>query len=127
MRFKSASLAAMAVLALTGTARLLAEPDGSAPPAGQVQPDARPILRTQQFESGELRMCDVESTRLETFLQDLNRRKDYDWAMHGGRPGPNDQYLWSWVTKTQNELLSRGYYFDGNGNLHRPGAVVPLR
>jgi hypothetical protein len=86
-----------------------------------------PVLRTQQFENGELQMKDVESTRLETFLRDLNKRRDYDFAQHHNRPGPDHEYLTTWIHKTMDELFSRGYSMDKYGDLRRPGDVVSTR
>jgi hypothetical protein len=85
------------------------------------------VLRTQQFENGELRMKDVESSRLETFLRDLNKRRDYDFSQHQNRPGPDHEYLTTWIHKTMDELFSRGYSMDKYGDLHRPGEVVSTR
>jgi hypothetical protein len=86
-----------------------------------------PVLRTQQFENGELQMKDVESRRLETFLRDLNKRRDYDFSQHQSRPGPDHEYLTTWIHKTMDELFSRGYSMDKYGDLHRPGEVVSTR
>jgi hypothetical protein len=86
-----------------------------------------PVLRTQQFESGELSLATVESCQLETFLQDLNRRKDFDMKCHDGKVGPDGEYLAKWVRSVTDELLARGYSFDHQGNLHRPGVVVSVR
>ncbi len=87
----------------------------------------QPVLRTQQFESGELRLPEVESERLEAFLRDLNRRRDYDFSQHGGHPGPDHAYLTAWVRRVVTELKDRGYYFDEWGDLRRPGSVVLTR
>ena len=87
----------------------------------------QPVLRTEQFESGELSLGEVESERLEAFLRDLNRRRDYDCSQHGGQPGPDHAYLTTWVRRVLSELKGRGYYFDEWGDLHRPGSVVPTR
>jgi hypothetical protein len=90
--------------------------------------DAQPILRTQEFEAGQVTMKKVESVRLERFLQDLNHRRDFDTSQHNGKPGPNHDYLTMWVQKTMDELFARGYYVDKHGDLHRhPGEVVPTR
>ena len=87
----------------------------------------QPVLRTQQFENGELQMKDVDSSRLETFLRDLNKRRDYDFSQHSNRPGPDHEYLTTWIHKTMDELFSRGYSTDKYGDLHRPGDVVSTR
>ncbi len=86
-----------------------------------------PVLRTQQFESGELSLATAESCQLETFLQDLNRRKDYDVQCHDGKYGPDGEYLAKWVRTVSEELVARGYSFDRQGNLHRPGVIVSVR
>ena len=86
-----------------------------------------PVLRTQQFENGELQMKDVESSRLETFLRDLNKRRDYDFSQHQNRPGPDHEYLTTWIHKTMDELFARGYSLDKYGDLHRPGEIVSTR
>ena len=86
-----------------------------------------PVLRTQQFERGELQMKDVESSRLEAFLRDLNKRRDYDFSQHQSRPGPDHEYLTTWIHKTMDELFARGYSMDKYGDLHRPGEVVSTR
>jgi hypothetical protein len=91
-------------------------------------PDKRePVLRTQQFERGELQMKDVESGRLEMFLRDLNKRRDYDFSQHENRPGPDHEYLTTWIHKTMDELFARGYSLDKYGDLHRPGEVISTR
>jgi hypothetical protein len=87
----------------------------------------QPVLRTQQFENGELQIKDVESNRLETFLRDLNKRRDYDFSQHHNRPGPDHEYLTTWIHKTMDELFARGYSTDKYGDLHRPGEVVSTR
>ena len=87
----------------------------------------KPILRTQQFESGELSIKLVSADQLEPFLRDLNQRKDYDAQCHCGKPGPDGAYLAKWVKTVTDELIARGYYFDDQGNLHRPSAIVPVR
>src|SRR4051794_25357091 len=55
--------------------------------------DRHPVLRTQQFENGELKMKDVDAKRLAAFMRDLNQRRDHDLSQHGGRPGPDNAYL----------------------------------
>jgi hypothetical protein len=85
------------------------------------------VLTTSVFESGQYQMTEVSSHYLERMLQDLNRRKDYDYACHGNQPGPDAPYLWQWVQIVTAELQNRGYYFDADGQLHRPGNVVALR
>lgn len=98
--------------------------DAPAQATGAKEP---PVLRTQQFESGELRLPDIDSVRLETFLRDLNHRRDYDYSQHDHQPGPDNAYLTRWINEVLNELFSRGYYVDSRGELHRPGPVVPTR
>jgi hypothetical protein len=100
---------------------------GASSSATTADEGSSPILRTQDFESGQKEMAKVPSTALELFLQDLNRRKDWDYAMHNGQPGPDAQYLFTWVGRTTGELVQRGYYFDAAGELHRPGVAVPVR
>ena len=86
-----------------------------------------PVLLTQQFENGELQMKDVEPSRLEAFLRDLNKRRDYDFSQHQNRAGPDHEYLTTWIHKTMDELFARGYSMDKYGDLHRPGEVVSTR
>jgi hypothetical protein len=86
-----------------------------------------PLLKTQDFKSGEKDIASVSARSLERFLQDLNQRKDWDYACHNGQPGPDAPYLFKWVVRTTTELERRGYYFDSTGQLRRPGVVVPLR
>jgi hypothetical protein len=100
---------------------------GDAGPAFRVEAADEPVLRTQQFENGELQMKDVNSARLETFLRDLNQRRDYDFSQHRNRPGPDHEYLTTWIHKTMDELFSRGYSTDKYGDLHRPGEVISTR
>ena len=85
------------------------------------------ILKTQDFESGARRMSTVDAEPLKRFLQDLNQRKDWDYACHNRQPEPEAAYLSKWVELITSELESRGYYFDAAGQLHRPGMVVPVR
>jgi hypothetical protein len=85
------------------------------------------VLTTAVFESDQYQITEVSSHYLERMLQDLNRRKDYDYASHGNQPGPDAPYLWQWVQTVTAELQNRGYYFDADGQLHRPGNVVALR
>jgi hypothetical protein len=93
-----------------------------------VAPLSQPLLKTQDFETGKRRMADVSSKSLEAFLQDLNRRKDYDYSCHNNQPGPDSAYLWQWVVRTTMELQRRGYTSDAAGSLFRPnGESVPLR
>jgi hypothetical protein len=105
------------------TGRLTVEPKG----AVLVTDGEPPVLRTQQFENGQLQMKDVESSRLETFLRDLNKRRDYDFSQHQNRAGPDHEYLTTWIHKTMDELFARGYSIDKYGDLHRPGEVVSTR
>lgn len=98
--------------------------DASAAGAAAEQP---PVLRTQQFESGELRLPDIDSARLEAFLRDLNHRRDYDFSQHDHHPGPDHAYLTHWIHKVMDELFTRGYYVDRHGDLHQPGAIVATR
>lgn len=92
------------------------------------QPETRPAtLRTEQFENNELKMGTVCSGQLEDFLRDLNRRRDYDYSQHDEQPGPNNEYLSRWIHCVIDELKRRGYYFDSEGELHRPGPIVPTR
>ncbi len=85
-------------------------------------------LRTEQFESGQLRLSDASSHQLEVFLRDLNQRRDYDYSQHAEQPGPNHEYLTRWIDMVIGELSHRGYSFDANGELHRRDAtVVPTR
>jgi hypothetical protein len=110
----------------------------SAPAQPQFQPRSRNVatppeaqviiaLRTEIFDSGELKMSDARSHDLEAFLVDLNQRKDYDADCHGGLPGPNAAFLTLWIQNVSTELQGRGYYYDRAGNLHRPGSIVAIR
>ncbi len=57
-------------------------------------------------------------------LMDLQARKDEDWRQNGGRPGPNDRWLWQQIKKVMAELDARGvvkfdptlrwYYLEGS-------------
>jgi hypothetical protein len=96
--------------------------DAAIEPQGAV-----PALRTQDFESGAKRVTEVDSESLEVFLQDLNRRKDWDYASHNGHPGPDSAYLYAWVTQVTQELLNRGYSVDADGQLRRPGIILHVR
>jgi hypothetical protein len=79
------------------------------PPAkGVGAPPRRPVLRVEQFESGELRLQDVDKDRLEEFLQDLIRRRDYDRSQHEGQAGPDGPFLSAWISKVMQELARRG-------------------
>src|SRR5580704_9063908 len=80
-------------------------------------------VTTEDFESGSLKLSDVSEGVLVRFLQDLNRRKDFDYLAHGGQPGPDSQYLWQWVQNVTGELTNRGYWLDGDQNLHRPDGM----
>src|SRR5277367_2323221 len=85
--------------------------------SGVITPDAPPavpVLRTQAFESGELKITEVSNAALELFLQDLIKRKDYDASCHNGQPGPDATYLCRWIQTVTTELLRRGYYFDSD-------------
>ncbi len=84
-------------------------------------------LRVEAIEAGEVHLAEASGAELEATLRDLNRRKDYDAAQHGGQPGPDAAYLAAWVDRVTRELLARGYGIDGEGRLRRPGAVVPWR
>lgn len=92
------------------------------------EPTTQPTLTAEEVESGQVNLQDVSAERLEAFLQDLNRRKDYDYSQHDGQPGPDAEYLWKWVQRTMKELQSRGYSSDDAGDFHRPdGSVCPVR
>jgi serine/threonine protein kinase/signal peptidase I len=67
----------------------------------------QPPLRMEQFENGDLRLSEVDATRLEQFRQDLLRRRDYDLSQHTGTPGPDASYLDGWIWKVTQELASR--------------------
>ena len=86
--------------------------------------DPDPAPHAQDFESGAKQLGDVSAPALERFLQDLNRRKDYDATVHGAQPGPDAAYLLKWLSVTMGELTRRGYYKDPAGELHRPGMVI---
>jgi hypothetical protein len=74
--------------------------------SADLPPSAR-IPSTEQFESGELRLSEVDSERLEQLRQDLLRRRDYDLQQHGGMPGPDAAYLDAWIWKVTQELNAR--------------------
>jgi len=86
------------------------------------------LLRTEDFESGAMQLGQASTPRLEDFLRDLNRRKDFDFSSHGGQAGPNADYLATWVTRVTNELISRGYWYNANGDFLDAGNhVVAVR
>jgi hypothetical protein len=130
---KHAVLVAAAVLgagSLFWTSTRAANTDGVAGDNAPVElktADRQPVLRTQQFENEEVRITRVESDRLEAFLRDLHKRRDYDFSQHDGRPGPDHEYLTTWIHKTMDELFSRGYSTDKYGDVHRPGEVISTR
>jgi hypothetical protein len=94
----------------------------------QAKEKLRPVLTTAVFESGEMTLAEAGSVDLEAFLQELNRRKDNDYAQNGGQPGPHSGYLWEWVQKVMVELRGRGYYSDDAGDFFsREGLAVALR
>ncbi len=101
--------------------------DAAGPEAAATSVTEPTVLRTQQFENGELKLPEVDADRLEGFLRDLNQRRDYDFSQHGHHPGLDNEYLTRWVGHVMDELISRGYYVDKHGDLHRPGAVVATR
>jgi hypothetical protein len=114
-------------MALTGAANL---PKAMADDAsiGKPAKPAHAMLRTEDFESGTVQFSDCDAHQLEAFLRDLNRRKDFDFQTHGGQAGPNSDFLANWVTRVTNELSSRGYFIDENGQLCEPsGAAVVVR
>jgi hypothetical protein len=123
--FAAAALATVTLLRTSSKAENKFAGDGNG--AVRVEVADEPVLRTQQFENGELEMKDVSSQRLEAFLRDLNKRRDYDFSQHHNRPGPDHEYLTTWIHKTMDELFSRGYSTDKYGDLHRPGEVVSTR
>jgi hypothetical protein len=88
-------------------------------------PEAR-LLRTEDFESDRIQMSQVSTSQLEDFLRDLNRRKDFDFASHGGVAGPNADYLANWVTQVTNELIARGHWYGTDGQLRRANGDVVL-
>jgi hypothetical protein len=100
------------------------------PAEPEVQPKekVRPVLTTAVFESGEMTLAKADAADLEAFLQDLNRRKDNDYAQNGGQPGMHSAYLWEWVQKVMVELRGRGYYSDEAGDFFTNGGrAVALR
>jgi hypothetical protein len=124
--FAAAALASVALLRTSSQAENKFADRGDGAVRVEVAAD-EPVLRTQQFERGELQMKDVSSERLETFLRDLNKRRDYDFSQHHNRPGPDHEYLTTWIRKTMDELFSRGYSTDKYDDLHRPGEVISTR
>jgi hypothetical protein len=119
-----------AVFAFSGTTSFADSARATTSPSSQTPttaPAAR-LLRTEDFESGATQMSQASTTQLEDFLRDLNRRKDFDFASHGGVAGPNADYLANWVTQVTNELIARGYWNGTDGEFHRPdGYIVPVR
>jgi hypothetical protein len=93
----------------------------------QQQPNPLDTLR--RFE---LQVSQATDFALEALLQDLNRRKDFDFASSGGppgvlTPGPHSAWLWERIQVIQQELIRRGYAFSG-GTMTRPnGRSVPVR
>lgn len=53
----------------------------------------------------------VSGLDLLRILMDLNRRKDFDYASHGGVPGPDSPWLWERIQAIMDELESRGWHF----------------
>jgi hypothetical protein len=102
-----------------------------------IQPGAFTILATvvqdpsapPSDRSGYLRwVAQVSSFRLETELQDLNRRKD--WAMNPANPNPDpkvSEWLWTRIQAVMSELEKDGYTFSGGSMTRRDGEVVPVR
>jgi hypothetical protein len=81
-------------------------------------------LTTQRFENGSVHWADVSPAQIEDFLRDLNQRRDYDFSQHNEQPGPNHEFLTSWITQAVQQLISRGYTVDAIGDLHRPDQTV---
>ncbi len=77
------------------------------------------VVTTQDIEEGRRRMQDLSDEELRNFRNDLNRRKDNDWAQNGGKPGPSNDYLWKWVKKVEDELRRREYLIE-DGKVVRP-------
>lgn len=88
---------------------------------------SRAVLRTEQFERGELKMADVPSARLEAFRQDLIRRKDYAASRHEGETGPDYTYLDRWARSVDEELARRGYHVYVEAVIYRPDGSLVLR
>jgi hypothetical protein len=84
----------------------------------------------EQLEGGQVKLRDVSGRGLEHLLRHFNRRKDADYAAHGGQPGPESGLLWKWVQAVGKELSARGYTSIGDDQEHtrRPdGTVIPIR
>jgi hypothetical protein len=81
-----------------------------------------------QLESGQITLGEVPALGLEHFIQLNNRRKDADYAAHGGQPGPDTGPLWKWLQAAASELAARGYPSGDEDHMRRPdGTLVPIR
>jgi hypothetical protein len=92
-------------------------------PAQQPAPPVT-LVSTEQFENGSLHWADVSAPQIELFLRDLNHRRDYDFSQHNEQPGPNHNYLTSWITQSVQQLIARGYTVDAIGDLHRADHTI---
>ena len=81
-------------------------------------------ITTQRFENGSIHWADLSPAQIEGFLRDLNQRRDYDFSQHNEQPGPNHDFLTSWITQAVQQLVSRGYTVDQIGDLHRPDQTI---
>jgi hypothetical protein len=82
--------------------------------AGRARADD--LLTTEDFDAGKITMADASDDALKGFLADLQTRRNYDEDCHNGNPGPDADFLNSWIDKTMTELESRGYKIDDAGN-----------
>ena len=103
---------------------------GSSPPAGSTEtapantdpkivelmvPDTRPVLKTEDLDSGKVQLDTAEAPRLMELLNDLKERRDYDRSQHDGQPGPDGPYLDERIHRIASELQRRGYPLNNDG------------
>jgi hypothetical protein len=66
-----------------------------------------PPLRTEQFESGELAIEDVDAEALAKFLEDMNQRLAYARSLPDAASSQSIPYLSDWVERVKRELQRR--------------------
>jgi hypothetical protein len=99
-----------------GAASAPAESEPEDPRIAALQvPDTQPLLTTEDFEKGTVRMETVESPRLMTLLGDLKSRRAEDRAEHHGERGPDGAFLDERIRAIAAELQRRGFPVDNEG------------